>query len=200
MENCTFIGTDKGLRFKSVRGRGGVVERIYARNIYMKDIAGEAIFFDMYYFVKFATDGERDMRPEVNEGTPVFRDMVFEHIVCQGAKKGIFIRGLPEMPISNISIRNSVLSTESGAELIDAEGIRIESTQLNTSGPSPIVTIDNSRSVTIDGLSYPGDHPTVLQAKGARTKDIFIRNSGIRKGSQKVLTDGDVAKNAVSIQ
>ena len=102
VENCTFMGTDKGLRFKSVRGRGGVVEHIYARDLYMKDIVQEAIFFDLYYFVKFATDGERDMRPEVNEGTPVFRNMKFENIVCNGAQKGVFIRGLPEMPVSNI--------------------------------------------------------------------------------------------------
>ena len=53
----------------------------------------------MYYFVKFATDGERDMRQVVNEGTPIFRNMKFENIVCNGAKKGVFVRGLPEMPI-----------------------------------------------------------------------------------------------------
>jgi polygalacturonase len=105
--DCTFMGTDKGLRFKSVRGRGGVVENIYAKNIYMKDIAQEAIFFDMYYFVKFATDSPRDERPIVNEGTPIFRNMKFENIVCHGAKKGIFVRGLPEMPIQNIAIENA---------------------------------------------------------------------------------------------
>ena len=30
VSNCTFIGTDIGLRFKTARGRGGVVEKIYA--------------------------------------------------------------------------------------------------------------------------------------------------------------------------
>ena len=112
VQNCTFIGTDKGLRFKSVRGRGGVVEHIYARDIFMKDIVQEAIFFDMYYFVKFATDGVRDMSPVVNEGTPVFRNMHFENIVCNGAQKAVFIRGLPEMPVENIKIENLVVKSE----------------------------------------------------------------------------------------
>ena len=38
VRNCRFIGTDVGLRFKSARGRGGVVKDIWCRDIYMKDI------------------------------------------------------------------------------------------------------------------------------------------------------------------
>ncbi len=34
-----FMGTDVGLRFKSTRGRGGVVEKISISNIQMTDIA-----------------------------------------------------------------------------------------------------------------------------------------------------------------
>ena len=49
VDNCTFIGTDIGLRFKTTRGRGGVVENIFINNIIMKDIVAEAILFDMYY-------------------------------------------------------------------------------------------------------------------------------------------------------
>jgi len=126
IENCTFMGTDKGLRFKSTRGRGGVVENIFARNIMMKDIVAEAIFFDLYYFVKFATDGARDERPVVNEGTPVFRNMVFEDIICDGAKTAVFIRGLPEMKVKNISLRNSEFTADKGSEITDAEGIRFD--------------------------------------------------------------------------
>ena len=51
----------------------------------------EAIFFDIYCFVKFAVDGVRDERPVLNEGTPIFRNMHFDNMVCSGAKKGIFI-------------------------------------------------------------------------------------------------------------
>ncbi|HVG16968.1 MAG TPA: glycoside hydrolase family 28 protein, partial [Chitinophagaceae bacterium] len=49
VEDCTFIGTDIGLRFKTTRGRGGIVENIFIKNISMKNIPGEAILFDMYY-------------------------------------------------------------------------------------------------------------------------------------------------------
>lgn len=132
VQNCTFMGTDKGLRFKSVRGRGGVVEKIYAKDIFMKDIAQEAVFFDLFYFVKFATDGARDMREVVNEGTPVFRDMHFENIVCNGASKAVFIRGLAEMPIRNIVMENMVITADTGIELTDGDNIQFKNVHLIT--------------------------------------------------------------------
>ena len=49
ISNCTFIGTDIGLRFKSTRGRGGIVEYIYISKIDMINIPAEAIRFNLFY-------------------------------------------------------------------------------------------------------------------------------------------------------
>ena len=49
VRNCVFIGTDVGLRFKSARGRGGVIEKIFIEGIQMREIVTDAILFDMYY-------------------------------------------------------------------------------------------------------------------------------------------------------
>jgi polygalacturonase len=186
VENCTFMGTDKGLRFKSVRGRGGVVEHIYARNIFMKDIVDEAIFFDMYYFVKFATDGERDMRQVVNEGTPIFRNMKFENIVCNGAKIGVFVRGLPEMPVSNIILENMVLQANKGIELVDAKGIKVINTNLITKGTRPVVLVDNSSQLLFDNLQYNTDADLLFEIKGTRSQDLKVINTDLKKASKKV--------------
>lgn len=183
--NCTFMGTDKGLRFKSVRGRGGVVEHIYAKDIYMKDIAGEAIFFDMYYFVKFATDGERDTRPVVNEGTPVFRNMTFENIVCNGAEKGVFIRGLSEMPIKNITLKNLTLKTEKGIELTDASGIHLENVQLITKETKPVIFVDNSSNLTFDRIQYNANADLLFDINGERSQDIKVTNTDTSKAHTK---------------
>lgn len=189
VSNCTFMGTDKGLRFKSVRGRGGVVEHIYARNIFMKDIAQEAIFFDMYYFVKFATDSPRDERPIVNEGTPVFRNMVFENIVCQGAKKGVFVRGLPEMPIQQVRMKNLILETERGVELIDTRGISLEQVELVTATSEPLVFIENSQQLTFNSLEYAGKMPILFSVNGERSQDIRVQKTDFQT-NQTVFANG----------
>jgi len=49
VSQCQFLGTDVGLRFKSTRGRGGIVENIFIDGISMTDIKTDAITFNMYY-------------------------------------------------------------------------------------------------------------------------------------------------------
>ena len=105
VSDCNFLGTDVGLRFKTTRGRGGVVEKIYMNNIRMNNIGGAAILFDMYYMAKdplaiFA--GEEKPAIEflpVTEATPQFKDFFIKDVVCKGAETAIFVRGLPEMNI-----------------------------------------------------------------------------------------------------
>jgi polygalacturonase len=198
--NCTFMGTDKGLRFKSTRGRGGVVENIYARDLAMNNIVDEAIFFDLYYFVKFATDGERDTRPVLNEGTPVFRNMVFENIVCNGAKKGIFIRGLPEMPVSGITIKNCTLNAKIGAELVDAAGITFENIRFNTTGNEPVINVENVDGLTVSGLQYPAGKGKILKVAGSRTQSINLVNEGSGVTMKNVEILADVPKGTVQLK
>ena len=197
--DCTFMGTDKGLRFKSVRGRGGVVENIYAKNIYMKDIAQEAIFFDMYYFVKFATDSPRDERPIVNEGTPIFRNMKFENIVCHGAKKGIFVRGLPEMPIQNIAIENATLQAEEGAILIDASGITCKNVALLSEKTEPVISIENSQKVTFENIEVKKGAKRFFTISGERTKNIAVSKTKLEQANQKVEWKDGAVESVLSI-
>ncbi|HAQ37892.1 MAG TPA: glucuronyl hydrolase [Saprospirales bacterium] len=82
VDNCTFTGTDIGLRFKTTRGRGGTVLDIYISNIQMSKIVGEAILFSMYYAAKdpipLSDDDAAIMESTeepFTEATRVFRDV-----------------------------------------------------------------------------------------------------------------------------
>ncbi|MBB6003439.1 glycoside hydrolase family 28 protein [Arcicella rosea] len=197
--DCTFTGTDKGLRFKSVRGRGGIVENIYAKNIFMKDIAQEAIFFDMYYFVKFATDSPRDERPVVNEGTPIFRNMRFENIVCRGANKGIFVRGLSEMPIQNIQMSNIVLDTKIGAEFIDASNITLEKVTLISENTKPVIAVNNSDSLIFNAIQYKANTALLFAIAGERSKAIQILQTDSSKAQKQIEFTEGATKEAITV-
>ena len=132
--DCRFIGTDVGLRFKSTRGRGGVVKDIWCDHIYMKDIVSYGVIFNLYYAGVAATDlqadGKSDIRP-VDETTPEFRDMHISDILCSGAEQAVFVNGLPELPVRGIAFRDCRFTAEKGAEVHFAENITFDNVIVN---------------------------------------------------------------------
>jgi polygalacturonase len=129
VDNCSFIGTDNGLRFKSARGRGGVVENIFISNVRMENILANAIDFEMFY--ENQGTGEAAATPPVDAGTPQFRDFRIENLVCRGAHKAIVLGGLPEMPIRNCVLKNVSISAQSGASIFDADGVRFDNVRID---------------------------------------------------------------------
>ena len=134
VRGCRFMGTDVGLRFKSTRGRGGVVRDIWCRDIYMKDITSYGVIFNLYYAGVAESDkgedGKEDLLP-VDETTPEFKDIHFDHIVCSGAGQAIYINGLPELPIRGLDFHNSVFTAQKGAEVHYAENVSFENVTVN---------------------------------------------------------------------
>lgn len=113
VRNCQFLGTDVGLRFKSTRGRGGVVENIFIDGISMTGIETYALTFNMYYGGKSVAEvmAEGGTQPEakvmpVDETTPVFRNIDIRNVVCSSAGYAMEFNGLPEMPIEGIRLEN----------------------------------------------------------------------------------------------
>lgn len=142
VNNCQFLDTDVGLRFKTARGRGGVVENVFIRNISMKNIAGEAILFDMYYQGKdpVSTFGNGSETPKIelvpiNEGTPQIKNIFIDHVVAKGAETGLLIRGLPEMPIHHIELTHIDIESNQGYRVIEAQDIILNQATFKEIGP-----------------------------------------------------------------
>lgn len=143
VSDCTFLGTDVGLRFKSTRGRGGVVENIHIHNINMIDIPHEALLFDLFYGGKGAgeeTEEELIARmktaiPPVTEETPAFRDIYISGITANGVGRAMFFNGLPEMPIRNIDIKDvQITNAKAGIVISQAENVTIDNANVETEG------------------------------------------------------------------
>jgi polygalacturonase len=137
VSGITLDGTDAGLRFKSTRGRGGVVEDIDIRDVTMKNIRQNAIEFNMYYGVK----GEMKTAA-VDEGTPVFRNFVISGVKCESAANAFMIKGLPEMPIENISISDSDITAKAAGEISYGKGITLKNVKVNAPGEVKMTAVE----------------------------------------------------------
>ncbi|MDO9255623.1 MAG: glycoside hydrolase family 28 protein [Bacteroidales bacterium] len=196
VSNCTFIGTDVGLRFKSNRGRGGIVENIYVESIKMINIPTEAILFDIFYNGKSATEllEEGETIPvngtySVSVETPVFRKISFNNITCNGARRAIFFNGLPEMNIQDIIIKNVTISSQLGADIRESDQIILENVRiLNTEGPA--ITLKNSKNIDITGFSSNKDMKRVLKVEGENSRNIRVKSGSISK--ENTLVEKDV--------
>lgn len=127
--NCVFIGTDVGLRFKSTRGRGGVVENIYVDNIKMTDIPGEALIFDLYYGIKPGAPV-----PPVTEETPSFRNIFIKDVVCRSAGRAALFNGLPEMPMKNVVLEDCRFRANNGFTLNHVDGLTLKNVTVDVPG------------------------------------------------------------------
>lgn len=121
ISHCTFVGTDRGIRIKARRGRGGVVEDVRASHLEMDQVLCPIVVNLFYECGAHGAAKINDLRPwPVDETTPRFRRFRFSHITARRAKyAAAYILGLPEMPVDDIAITDSDLhldpsSTESG--------------------------------------------------------------------------------------
>lgn len=132
VSDCVFIGTDIGLRFKSTRGRGGVVEDIVMENIRMSGILHEAVSFHMFYEGVEGSEGYNEQHFPVTEATPQFRNIALKNIVCHGAATALLVNGLPEMPLAGLSVENFHAVSERGIVLRHADSLSLDRIQLQT--------------------------------------------------------------------
>lgn len=204
VNNCSFIGTDIGLRFKTTRGRGGVVENIDVSDIYMKDIIGEAILFDMYYAAKdpIPLAGEKRELPivefkKVDETTPAFTNFRIKNVYCNGAEKAIFIRGLPEQHISNIILENMVLKAKKGIDVQEATNIAFKNIELYTDNTNPVIDVLQSENLLFKTITYTKGSELLFRFSGERTKNVLIKN--INKDQCTTFSKAEFGANENSI-
>jgi polygalacturonase len=204
--DCSFIGTDIGLRFKTTRGRGGVVENIYINNINMIDIPGEAILFDMYYAavdpVPLAGEKREAIKTvtvPVTEATPQFKNFYIKDVVANGAEKAIFFRGLPEMNIKDIHLENVTIKAKKGIEIIEAAGIFLKNVNVITEDTSPVVMIQNGSNINISNLTYPLNSKVLFDVSGEKSKGVKISGTDVSKAKMATVLGTEVDKKALEI-
>jgi polygalacturonase len=110
VKNCEMDGTDRGIRFKTRRGRGGTIEHIAIEDVTMKDVLCP-VSVNLFYRCGL-TDAElkalSSIEPqEVNETTPAIRDISIRNVKADNVKAAAgYFCGLPEQPITKVYLEN----------------------------------------------------------------------------------------------
>jgi len=117
ISDCRFVGGTQGIRLKSMRGRGGLVEDVYVDRVLMGGLLQEAIVLDMFY--GSSTAASRSDAP------PAFRSIHINNVTCDGAGVGVAIRGLPERPIERVVLKDLRLNAVGGIRCQDVDDLTL---------------------------------------------------------------------------
>ena len=108
---CIFNGTDRGIRLKTRRGRGGTIENITIKNIQMRKVEAP-IVMNMYYRCGVNQLSLNELKSVEamyfdSNRTPVIRNIHLENVIATGiGSSSAFFLGLPESPIKDITIKD----------------------------------------------------------------------------------------------
>ena len=123
VSDCVFHETDRGIRLKTRRGRGGAVSGLRANNLMMDGVMCPFVF-NMYYFCgakgKTPYVSDKNALP-VNEGTPSLSDVSISGVSVKNctACAGYFY-GLPESPVEKVTLRDINISFTGSAPALPA--------------------------------------------------------------------------------
>lgn len=209
IRNCMFLGTDVGIRFKSTRGRGGVVENIFIQDILMKDIPTDAIRFNMYYNYQAPipeddNSNQADSKKkhhvfQVSEETPIFRKIYLKNIICKGAARAVLLQGLPEMAIQHIELDNVMISSKTGLVCVDADQIKLTNVTIIPED-EPVFSLYDSRNVIIKNAEFPRNMEILIKLDGDKTQGIYLMDVDVPQMREKIQLAKDVKSNAIILQ
>ena len=140
VRNCTFEGTDAGIRMKASRTEGGLVEDLSYDNITMKNVK-LPIFITSYYPNNTTPkDPSKDAPQPVTKTTPIWRNIRISNLSASDCPEAGRIFGLPEMPVENLTLTNVKISAEKGLQIMNAKGVTFENSQIDVTSGKPLIT------------------------------------------------------------
>jgi polygalacturonase len=148
VSNCVFQGTDIGIRVKSQRGRGGVVEGFNVANVVMQDVRSAFTITTFY----MGSDKPGDVFP-VNDGTPVFRDFHFMNISARGSKTAGEITGLKEMAVGGFTFNGVHIQAQTGMKITNAKDVTFTDSSVDAKDGEAF-TVTGSTGIRLPSQAY----------------------------------------------
>jgi polygalacturonase len=148
VRRCTFDGTDTGVRFKSARDRGGLVENVTYEDLTMKNV-GVAISVSSYYEDSTLDSTLAGDKPQpVTTKTPQWRNIIVRNVTATACtKRAGLIAGLPEMLAENITLDHVTIEAPTGLRIANAKGIVLHDVHITVATGPDVISDDSVHMV-----------------------------------------------------
>jgi polygalacturonase len=124
VSNCSFDETDSGVRIKTARGRGGLLQNLTYKNLTMTAVKNPIYIIDWYPERDAPKDPATEKAEPITDRTPINKNIIIRNVTATDCPTAGTIRGLPEAPVSDVTLSNVTISAKAGMKIYHAKGIR----------------------------------------------------------------------------
>lgn len=140
VRNCTFDGTEAGIRLKAGRGEGGLVEDCAYQGLIMRNV--KVPIYITSYYPRLPADVEKDAARPVNATTPIWRNIRISDLTATNCPEAGRILGLPETPVSDVTFTNVHLSAAKGMRILHGRQIDFRQSSIEVEKGSKLTLTD----------------------------------------------------------
>lgn len=173
------IGTNIGIRFKSAKVRGGVMQNIWFHDIKMTDVANpfhfELNWYPEYSYPKIPSNIPEEEIPDrwrtitqpvvpAEKGIPEFRNIRFSDIDVKKAKQAFYVNAYEEKPMHNLVWKNITIEAEEGGVLNYASNWNMENVSLK---------IEKGKSIELNNC-IGVEQPEINFLKGTKSEQVTM--------------------------
>ena len=178
--NIVAKGTDRGIRIKSMRGRGGIVENVRCENFVIEDSPAQAIEITTYY------EGGKSPAQPVSAATPVFRNFAFSHLTIVNAHQVASVEGLPEKPIEMLRFTDINATGRIGFVCSDATDVELHDVRVDGAAQEAFA-FERTRDLVLDAVATRSPRASAPVIRLADSEMIWLRGSQASPGTATFL-------------
>jgi len=144
VSNCVFDQTDSGIRIKTCRGRGGLLQNLTYEGLKLTAVKNPIYIIDWYPERNAPKDPATEQPEPVNDKTPINRNITIRNVTATDCPTAGTIRGLPEAPITGVTLSNVNISAATGMKIYHARDIKFINSKVTVESGRTLTTFDAS--------------------------------------------------------
>jgi polygalacturonase len=142
VSDCSFDQTDAGIRIKTLRGNGGLLQHCTYENLKMTAVKNPIYIIDYYPERNAPKDPSTETPEPITDRTPFNQNIIIRNVTATNCPTAGTIRGLPEAPITNVTLSNVNISAKTGMKIYYARKIRFVGSKIAAEIGRPLMTFD----------------------------------------------------------